>query len=327
MHHWPQKVIDAIKLDGCCVVVTVTDVKGSAPREPGSKLWVSASMHGGTIGGGYLEHTCQENARAALAEDRPRFDRQRYTLGSDCGQCCGGVVDIMMQRLNAEDLAWLGTLVEAQRHGQHKELVTYSDGRTDIQDHGNDQRPDSGTRTVSKTGERAFVEIITPPPIEIAIFGAGHVARACAAVMGTLDARILMIDSRESWLAYDWPEAVSAVYAARPELMVEHLSPTAQCLIMTHDHAVDLDICHALLTDDAPRFCGLIGSRSKQRRFVKKLKALGHNDTTLARLTCPIGTPEISGKQPGEIAISVAADMLQRLGAMNNRNRVLRAVR
>ncbi|MEL6368891.1 MAG: XdhC family protein, partial [Pseudomonadota bacterium] len=58
-------------------------------------------------------------------------------------------------------------------------------------------------------------------------------------------------------------------------------------------------------------FLGLIGSRTKARRFRKKLLASGLSERTLESLTCPIGLPMLDGKHPGEIAISVAAQVLK----------------
>ena len=58
---------------------------------------------------------------------------------------------------------------------------------------------------------------------------------------------------------------------------------------------------------------GLIGSAAKWSRFAKKLAAEGHDAAALARITTPIGLPDIAGKQPATIAVSVAADLLRRL--------------
>ena len=58
-------------------------------------------------------------------------------------------------------------------------------------------------------------------------------------------------------------------------------------------------------------FCGLIGSSSKNQRFRKRLLARGLGDKAVNRLVCPIGIDSISGKEPGVIAIAVAAQLHQ----------------
>ncbi|MFN4098586.1 MAG: XdhC family protein, partial [Pararhodobacter sp.] len=84
----------------------------------------------------------------------------------------------------------------------------------------------------------------------------------------------------------------------------------AEHLILTFSHALDLDLCHRLLTHGFSA-CGLIGSASKAARFRSRLSALGHDPATIARIRCPIGDPAF-GKHPQAIAISVAADLLAR---------------
>ena len=58
------------------------------------------------------------------------------------------------------------------------------------------------------------------------------------------------------------------------------------------------------------RYCGLIGSLSKRRRFEKRYRQQGMATAVIDTLTCPIGVDGISGKKPAEIAIAVAAEIL-----------------
>jgi xanthine dehydrogenase accessory factor len=81
---------------------------------------------------------------------------------------------------------------------------------------------------------------------------------------------------------------------------------------MTHDHAEDVALCDAALRCGHLGSIGLIGSSVKWRRFAKRLAEEGHDEAALARITTPIGLPEISGKEPATIAVSVAADLLLR---------------
>ncbi len=47
------------------------------------------------------------------------------------------------------------------------------------------------------------------------------------------------------------------------------------------------------------------------RLLVTLLRAAGVPDRALARLTCPIGVGGVTGKRPAEIAVAVAAQLLQ----------------
>ena len=89
----------------------------------------------------------------------------------------------------------------------------------------------------------------------------------------------------------------------------------------THEEmlaAEDLDIVIACLRrlrerDDLP-YIGLIGSKTKWATFSHRLEARGFTAAELARVTCPIGVPGITGKEPEVIAVAVAAQLLQSLG-------------
>ncbi len=80
---------------------------------------------------------------------------------------------------------------------------------------------------------------------------------------------------------------------------------------MTHSHAIDFEVCDRILRRGDAAYCGLIGSRSKRRRFEKRYRSQGMPEATLERLVCPIGVDGITGKKPAEIAVSVAAELLQ----------------
>jgi xanthine dehydrogenase accessory factor len=88
-------------------------------------------------------------------------------------------------------------------------------------------------------------------------------------------------------------------------------------LILTHDHAEDFALCDAALRTTHLGTIGLIGSAAKWRRFQQGLRVEGHPEPEIARIQSPIGSPEISGKEPAVIALSVAAELLRtvRVGA------------
>jgi xanthine dehydrogenase accessory factor len=80
----------------------------------------------------------------------------------------------------------------------------------------------------------------------------------------------------------------------------------AAVVILTHDHGLDYRLAAAALGSRAG-FVGLIGSKTKRARFLSRLRAEGLD---AARLTCPIGLPGISGREPEVIAIAVLAQLL-----------------
>ena len=147
-------------------------------------------------------------------------------------------------------------------------------------------------------------ETITPPPL-VALFGAGHVGRALVRFLGELPVRVRWIDDRGAF-----PDVLpgNVVSSGDPLGAVADLPPGAIVLVMTHDHALDFRIVAACLRRGDPRFVGLIGSGTKRARFARRLRDEGLSD---AALICPIGLPGVGGKLPGEIALSVAAQVMR----------------
>lgn len=75
------------------VTVRIASVQGSAPRDPGTEMVVTASGQEGTIGGGALEFRAIEMARGGL--DHVSSWEERVALGPEIGQCCGGAVTLL----------------------------------------------------------------------------------------------------------------------------------------------------------------------------------------------------------------------------------------
>ena len=68
--------------------------------------------------------------------------------------------------------------------------------------------------------------------------------------------------------------------------------------------------CRAALRLPALGSIGLIGSSAKWTGFRRRLAEQGHEQAAIDRITSPIGLPEITGKEPAVIAVSVAASLL-----------------
>jgi xanthine dehydrogenase accessory factor len=154
----------------------------------------------------------------------------------------------------------------------------------------------------------------------VAIFGAGHVGSELARILARQDIELHLIDTRpeilsESRLAV-LADAVATVHVHQvpvlPESVVGELPRGVHVLIMTHDHAEDVALCDAVLRRGDLGSIGLIGSPGKWARFRRRLaEEGGHDAETIARIKTPIGLPDISGKEPATIAVSVAADLLR----------------
>ena len=154
------------------------------------------------------------------------------------------------------------------------------------------------------------------PLFHLQLHGAGHVGRAIATLLATLDCDVDWYDERDDGfpattaLGSAWPEHVRATSADTVEREVANAPSAAFYLVLTHEHALDLRIVEAVLRRGDAAFCGLIGSRTKRARFAHRLAERGIASEAIARLTCPIGVAGIEGKSPEVIAAAVVAQLL-----------------
>jgi xanthine dehydrogenase accessory factor len=322
------------------MLVTVMDVRGSAPRECGAKMLVTASELIGTIGGGQLEYQCARIAseRLVRAGDAATFV-QRFPLGSNCGQCCGGVVEVLFE--NVAGAAWINDLLGfynervpvvvatvftaeglAQKFLVTAEACVAYDAATsaDLQAavtgvaHRMLAGQSTGAERLRLREPQHFSLLLEPvmsSNFNLALFGAGHVGSAVVATMAGLDCNIRWIDSRRDIFPDKVPANVTCLESESPPREVAAMPVNAFYLVMTHSHPLDFEICSQILRRGDFAYCGLIGSISKRRRFEKQMRKQGMPDTILNRLTCPIGIAGIDSKKPEAIAIAVAAELLQ----------------
>ncbi|MBC8055512.1 MAG: xanthine dehydrogenase accessory protein XdhC [Rhizobiales bacterium] len=247
------------------VVVEVAGARGSAPREEGTRMLVSATEAIGTVGGGHLELKAIAHAREMLRTHELAPHTEHFPLGPALGQCCGGAVTLAYGPLDAEALArWP----------------------------------------------------LPAPLFHLQLFGAGHVGRAIATLLATLDVSVDWIDEREdefpptTTLGTQWPAHIRRVCVDAVEGEVRVAPPGAFYLVLTHDHDLDLRITEAVLRRGDFAYLGLIGSKTKRQRFVHRFEQRGVASDAISRMTCPIGDGGIVGKAPEVIAVGVVAQLL-----------------
>ena len=248
------------------VVVEVTQALGSAPREAGTRMLVSAADAVGTVGGGHLELKAIERAREMLRTRELAPHTEHYPLGPALGQCCGGAVTLGYHALDAQTLArWP----------------------------------------------------VAAPLFHLQLYGAGHVGRAIATLLATLDVQVDWIDQREdefpaaTTLGSAWPEHIRRVCVDAVEGEVRRAPPGAHYLVLTHRHDLDLRITEAILQRGDFAYLGLIGSKTKRQRFVHRFEQRGIDPAAIARMTCPIGVEGIASKAPELVAVGVVAQLLR----------------
>jgi xanthine dehydrogenase accessory factor len=163
----------------------------------------------------------------------------------------------------------------------------------------------------------ALEKRLAPRRTPVGLFGGGHVGTALVDVLAPLPFDVTWIDSRDEIFPANLPANVHCEHSDPVHAAVADLAPASCVLIMSFSHAEDLDIVAACLKRqrehaDLP-YIGLIGSKTKWATFRHRLEERGFSAQELAQVTCPIGLPGITGKEPQVIAVSVAAQLLQGL--------------
>ena len=160
------------------------------------------------------------------------------------------------------------------------------------------------------------------PRFHLQLYGAGHVGRAIATLLATLDIRVDWIDEREhefpatTTLGTEWPAHIRRVCVDAVEAEVRVAPPGAFYLVLTHDHELDLRITEAVLRRADFAYLGLIGSKTKRARFEHRFEQRGVPLDAIARMTCPIGIGSAHGKEPEVIAVGVVAQLLQQIAGV-----------
>jgi xanthine dehydrogenase accessory factor len=260
MSDWQQAVSELRRQQTPAVLVSVDSIVGSTPREPGARMIVTGQRLYGTIGGGNLEFQACRIARSQLQQDADD-GLQRFPLGAGLGQCCGGLVNLMFERLGV----------------------------------------DSDWDDLAREDEA----------LELYLFGAGHVGTALVRSLCDLPIRINWVDTRDDILPQQPPVGVNAICTDTPEAEIDGAAAGSYFVVMTHDHSLDQRLCEQILKRDDFAYFGLIGSLSKRHNFETRMRRRGIDARNFERMTCPIGIGGISSKQPAQIAISVAAEILQ----------------
>ena len=334
MNEWIDDLCEQIDDGNSCVLVTVAGIRGSAPREIGAKMLVTDREAIGTIGGGQLEYKCTQIACRALRDREDGRTIRKFTLGANCGQCCGGVVEVLFESFCAERPSWLTDL---QKAFQAREAVLIATGQRNkylITASGDCLHPVGATvgsellaastralrqnesaqrlrLTMNGDTDELLLEPVVSSAMNVAVFGAGHVGTATVRALASLDCNIRWIDSRREIFPNRLPDNVQKIESEQAELEVAAMPAASSYLVMTHSHPLDQAIVQQILARDDFAYCGLIGSLSKRRQFELRLRKLGIAQSSLDKLTCPIGIDGIDGKKPAEIAIAVAAELLQ----------------
>ncbi len=308
MRLW-SRIADLLEGEERLALVTIVETRGSTPREAGARMIVLPSgAFSGTIGGGALEWQALGAAQAALARGTLRLSLRDIVLGPELGQCCGGRVKLAIETIDTSELDVARALAEREAEGP---VVTISDG-TGRRVADAAEIAALGSAAARLTAGGALLQRFEDARTSLHLFGAGHVGRALVLALAPLPFRITWIDPRPGAFPERLAGAVSLLAPAEPAAALATAPDGAFVLVMTHSHALDLDIVAAALAADRFAYVGLIGSATKRGRFLFRLREMGLGGAAEKHLVCPVGVPVLRAKLPAAIAAGIVVELLLR---------------
>lgn len=326
-----RKIIEALlsgnKQQQACMLVTIVDSHGSAPRKRGACMVVqSQGRAAGTIGGGTLEYQAVSYAMELLQQGRGEYHAYGLTEGSPSalGMVCGGAVDVLFSYIPAETCI-MQTLQGMQevlsRHGSGWLVLPFQGMGLSFFHDGGSCGATCGLSTgelqmvkdsmlLSKGTERYYVRCLQNVS-RVFVFGGGHLAQELVPLLAHVGFRCIVTDDRPEYAARELFPAAEEIYVRDFEELAGNyeVHPDDYIIGVTRGHAGDFAVERFALGTPAG-YIGIVGSRRKIAFVNEKLRAAGFSEEELSRVTAPIGLP-IGSETPAEIAVSIAAQLIQ----------------
>ena len=320
------------------VLVTVIASSGATPRGAGARMLIADSGRiCGTIGGGAVEYRSEQIA-AQLLKDKCSGEHD-FSLTKDdvqnLGMICGGAVNVYFRYIPGHDPESLAIAQKAEElYEKGGDLWLLSDisdgGRLGLYCPGEGfvgiDAPQGFEKKLSRhpgrilfEGRDIYAEQINSSG-RVYVFGCGHVAQELVPVLSHVGFRCVAMDDREEFARRELFPTAEEVLLIDFEHISDYISITEEdyACVMTRGHAFDAVVQAQMLMSPAC-YIGVIGSAAKKAGVYAKLKEeYGFADEVFQRITSPIGL-SIKAETPAEIAISIAAQMIEHRARRNER--------
>ena len=341
---WLQQIIDLVQREGTAARVVIVEASGPTPRARGASMLVWAGGQSGKIGRAETERGALREARRLIGEaaaapggGTPRWLRAhlRFATGDVLGEMTGGSVLVLIEAFGPAEAAALCKLRGEESRGRALGRAMASGAAPVFLDLDLDVVPASAASfawreglvslasdpqrllfRVAQSGAPDYlIERIAPERPKFHVYGTGLVARALVKVLADLPFRVVWLDTAPGHFPDGVPPGVETRAADDLTGIATAGGAGAFHAVMTAAHDLDLAVCRAVLRAGGFAYLGVIGSRLKRERMIVRLDDEGFAADQLARVACPIGLPQIRGKVPAVIAVSIAAQALAALAA------------
>jgi xanthine dehydrogenase accessory factor len=327
-------------------VATIVRTRGSSPREVGARMLVRPDgATDGTVGGGCGEAEVWRTALEVMTDEQPRMVVVDLTndIAMTTDGVCGGIMDIFVEpwAANGHDIAGgvldavanrraaiTATVVDAskglactvgekllvidsrRREGGFGSAALTERVLSDALSVVASGRSQVRTYAVERGEASVFFDLALPRPV-LVVVGAGHVAVPIAQVGRLLDFEVVVVDDRPSFANQQrFPTADRIIVSDFPSALEQlTITPSTYVVLVTRGHTHDVHALRKIVREPAA-YIGMIGSRRRVYAVFKLLRDEGVPVDDLLRVHAPIGL-DIKTETPGEIAISVGAEILK----------------
>ena len=272
------------------VLAFITEGDGSIPRTTGAYMLVGREGRiFGTIGGGNLEYQAVLHAQELVQEKKSEY--REYDLGTGegkgLGMVCGGRVKVCFYFMNGA-------------HGEAESLAQALAA----------QEQYCSYWILELDGKTYYAEEFCYDG-KVYLFGGGHLAQELVPVLHHLDFCCIVLDDREEYVDKAlFPDAGQTMLVDFTKLdEILSIRKNDYLVIVTRGHRCDAD-AEAFALRTGASYIGVVGSRRKTKYVREKLEAQGFTGEQLDSVYAPIGI-EIGSETPAEIAISIAAQLIQ----------------
>jgi xanthine dehydrogenase accessory factor len=300
------------------MLLYVVESNGSSPGRQGFCMAVNADgAMEGSIGGGIMEHKFVELAKEQLKEQATKDKQQKGLLKkqvhdkssgtNQSGMICSGEQTILLYPVKQQDKETVELLIAS--------LEQYKNGTVQLSSQGlsfSTAIPATDYYfSMTENNEWVYKEK-TGYKNHLYIVGGGHCALALSKLMREMDFYITLYEEREELYT------VSQNKYAHEIIIVEDYTALGfhiangrnqYVVIMTFGYRSD-DMAIRSLLDKQFTYFGVLGSKKKMEELFTTYRDEGIQENLLQRINTPIGLA-INSKTPEEIAVSIAAQIIQ----------------
>lgn len=305
-------------------LLMITDVRGSAYRQPGAKMMTAADGQiFGTLSGGCLENDLFEWSKEAMRQNKTLIkqydlsEKDLWTLGIGCK----GSLEILIVPVQPNDSFWqtamtvitedhpISLIFEIQT-GSRVLLDQNGNGWGDLNIIPEEVRKIALDRAYQRTraevisfGNRRFVIDTMRPSEHLIIAGAGHDAIPLSSFATQADFRVTILDSRKNFNNKSRFPYASHMVIEPTEANPSELNDS-WWVIMNHQQQRD-EATLALSLKSNPRYIGVLGPLYRTEEMLENIKSTLSDGPIHA----PVGL-DLGAETPEEVAISIISELM-----------------